>query len=276
MTTAWRPAGRLIDLDAPGPSRTLAPPAAAALVATALAAEPGAVLLRSSPRARAILAGLPRGTPAIAVLPDMAQLLRDISDRGPARAALERLSGGGLPAWWRVGTTALRHLRQVAAQDLTGIAPVLIELERSGLAHASVRGVALAAPMTDLLLATGHGECLRHTMTFLRTRTGLAAGFETLNLGHLLHRLRRWNVAADFVVGPFNARGFRMKPSRRRVRAAVEQAATPLLATEVSAGRTLRPVRGAAWARAHGAAGVVLTLDDLQASDTTPSEAAPA
>lgn len=262
MTTGWQPGGRLIDLDAPGPSRDLAPRDAARLVDAALAAEPGCVLVRSSPRARAILDALPHGIPAVAVLPDMAQLLRDISDRGPVRAALERLAGGGVPAWWRVGTTALRHLRRVAAQDLTGIAPVLIELERSGLARASLRGVALAAPMTDLLLATGHADCLRHTMRFLRARVG-AAGFETLNLGHLLRRLRRWDVAADFVVGPFNARGFRMKPSRRRVREAVAAATTPLLAAEVSAGGTLAPARAVAWARAHGAAGVVLTLDEL-------------
>ncbi len=260
---SWQPPERLIDLDAGVASRALDPRAAARLVTTAFEVEPGAVLLRSSPRARAILAELPAGVPAVAVLPDMAQLLRDASERGGVRAARERLAGGGLSAWRRVGVTGLRHLRYLAARDFTGIVPVLIELERTGLGAASLQGVALAAPLTDVLLAVGHVDCLTHMLHFVRDQVGTVAGFETLNLGHLLRRLAACGAAPDFVIGPVNPRGFRMKPSGRVVREAVREAPMPVLASEVSAGGTVAPERGAAHARAHGAAAVVLTLDDL-------------
>ena len=263
MSPPGWPPGRLIDLAGGGPSHALGPDAAARLVSAALADEPGAVLVRASPWARAVLAELPRGLPAIAVLPDMAQLLRDASERGPVRAALDRLAGNGPSAWWRVGRTGMRHLRLLAARDFSGIVPVLIELDRAGLGAASLVGVALAAPLTDLLMAVGHLDCLAHVLHSVRDQQATMAGFETLNLGHLLRRLAACGAAPDFVIGPFNRRGFRMKPSGRVVRDAVRDAPMPVLATEVSAGGTVAPGPGAAYARAHGAAGVVLTLEDL-------------
>lgn len=263
MSAAWRPPARLIDLDAAG---ALDPVAAADRVVHALAADPGAVLLRPTARARAILARLPRGIPAVAVLPDMAQLLRDASERGGLRAALGRLAGGGLSAWWRVGMTSLRHLRPVAAQDFTGVVPVLVELERTGLAAASLQAIALAAPLTDLLLATGHLASLAHFLSFVRGRGSIAAGFETHNLGHLLRRIGAPGTTPDFVIGPLNARGHRMKPSADAVREAVRATSVPLLASEVTAGGTMAPAAGIAYARAHGAAGVVLRLADLDAA----------
>ena len=265
MSAPWRPPARLIDLDAQGAALDLDARAAAGRVTAALAREPGALLLRSSPRARALLAALPRGVPAVAVLPDMAQLLRDASERGGMRAALDRLAGGGLSAWWRVAVTGLRHVRPLAAQDFMGIVPVLVELERTGLGRASVQATALAAPLTDLLLAAGHVDCLTHFIHFVRDRVGTPAGFETMNLGHLLRRLAACGAAPDFVIGPLNPRGHRMKPSAKIVREAVHAAPMPVLASEVSAGGTVPPDAGVAHARAHGAAGVVLSLDDLHA-----------
>jgi hypothetical protein len=267
----WRPPPRVIDLDASGPSRALDPETAAARAAAALAAEPGAVLVRSSPRARAVLAALPPHVPVVAVVPDMAQLLRDASERGAVRAARERLAGGGLGAWWRVGVAGLRHLRYLSAQDFTGIVPVLVELERTGVGAASLQAVALAAPLTDLLLAAAHVDCLTHFLHFVRDTVGTPAGFETQNLGHLLRRLAACGTVPDFVIGPLNPRGHRMKPSGRIVREAVRAASIPVLASEVSAGRTVSAGRGAAHARAHGAAAVVLTLDELADADPDPA-----
>lgn len=260
---AWQPVGRLIALNGGGAADVMEPRAAAQLVAGALASERGAVLLRPSPRARAILAQLRPGVPVVAVLPDMPQLLRDAAQRGALPVALARLAAGGVRAWWRLATTGLRHLRDIADRDFRGMVPVLIELERAGLGAAGLDGVALAAPLTDLLLAAGHGDCLGHVVAFLRQQVGTRAGFETLNLGHLLPRLSAWSVRPDFVIGPLNPRGFRMKPSPAAVLEAVRQSAIPVLASEVCAGGTVPLADGIAHARAHGAAGVVLALGDL-------------
>jgi hypothetical protein len=203
----------------------------------------------------------------VAVLPDLAQLLRDVSERGAPRAAGSRLAAGGVTAGVRLAKTVLWHLMDVARQDFRGIVPVLIDLERGRAGRGAPAGVALAAPLTDLLLAAGHAQCLAHVVAFLH-RSGTRAGFETQNLGHLLTRLTTWGVVPDFVIGPMNPRGFRMKPSAGAVLAAVEQTATPVLASEVSAAGTVPLADAVAYVRRHGAAGVVIAATDVQAEET--------
>lgn len=262
----WVPPRRLVALDTSGAAAAIEPQAAAHLVAEALADEGGAVLLRPSVRARGIVAAMP-GVPVVAVLPDMPQLLRDAAERGALHAAVRRLAGGGVRSWWRLAVTGLRQLPDIARQDFRGIVPVLIELERASLGATVLHGVVLAAALTDLLLASGYGDCLAHVVSFLARQVGTRAGFETLNLGHLLPRLAAWGVAPDFVIGPLNPRGFRMKPSAGAVLQAVRSSSTPVLASEVSAGGTVPLAEGVAHARAHGAAGVVLALGELAAAD---------
>jgi hypothetical protein len=265
-TSPWPPAGRLVAIDPGRTAEDMEPRAAAQLVTRALADQPSALLLHPSPRAKAILPHLPADAPLVAVLPDMPQLLRDVSNRGPVRAVLGRVAAGGVGAWSRLALAGLRHLSSLAAQDFRGIVPVLIELDRAGLGAVRPQGVALAAQLTDLLLAAGHRSCLAHIVEFLRRQGGAQAGFETLNLGHLLTRLAEWDIKPDFVIGPLNPRGFRMKPSPEAVLQAVRESRTPVLASEATAGGTVALADAIAHAERHGAAGVVLGLGDLRAA----------
>jgi hypothetical protein len=251
----------LIELD--GARRRCSAVDAARLAVSALEKEPGGVLLRPSPQAYAIRLALPRGVPVVAVLPDVPQLLRDVAEHGAARAMLRRLGGRGVTAWLRLVVTGVRHLPAAARQDFSGIVPLLIELDRGGVGAGPLHGVALSASLTDLLLAAGHAACLAHVLRFLRRQLGTQAGLETLNLGHLLPRLATWGIAPDFVIGPINSRGFRMKPTPRAVLAAMDGCRAPVLASHVSAGGAVPLESGMAYARAHGAAGVVVLLDDL-------------
>ena len=143
---------------------------------------------------------------------------------------------------------------------------MLLALDRAALGAGALRSIVLSAPLTDLLLAAGHRACLAHVVRFVRRRLGAQAALETLNLGHLLPRLDAWGVAPDFVMGPVNPRGFRMKPSAEAVLAALRRSSTPVIASEVTAGGTVPLAAGLAHARSLGAAGVVVTLDDLTAS----------
>ena len=72
-----------------------------------------------------------------------------------------------------------------------------------------------------------------------------------------------WGVEPDFVIGPLNARGYRMKPTPSAVLDAVRRSATPVLASEVTAAGTVLLAEAVAQARERGAAGVVLSLDEL-------------
>src|SRR5262249_338921 len=179
----------------------------------ALGGAAGVVLVRPATASRDVLERLPPGASLAAVLPDMPQLVREVADRGAINAALRRLRRGGLGASLQLADTVLRNLLAVARQDFRGIVPVLIALDRARLGAAALQVVVLAAPLTDLLMAAGHRTGLAHVVRFIRGRLGAQAALETLNLGHLLPRLDAWGVAPDFVVGPVNPRGFRMKPS---------------------------------------------------------------
>jgi len=252
----WSPPRRLIAVD--GEVTNL--PAAKRLIAAAVGEEPDAVLIRPSVRAQAVLAQLPDMS-VVAVLPDLAQLLREVADRGAPRTVGSRLAAGGIPACWRLARTGLRHLRDLMRQDFRGIVPVLIDLERARAGHGTPEGVALAAPLTDLLLAAGYAECFAHLVSFLR-ESGTRAGFETQNLGQLLASLASWDVAPDFVIGPLNPRGFRMKPTPSAVLQAVAHTAIPVLASELTAAGTVPLAEGDAYAHQHGAAGVIVRADE--------------
>jgi len=253
-TRPWSPPRRIVAID----GERMDPSVASRLVARE---QPDAVLIRPSLRARAMLAALP-GVPVVAVLPDLAQLLRDVADRGAPRAAGSRLAAGGVSACWRLARTGLRHVSDLVRQDFRGIIPVLIDLERGRAGRATPDGVAVAAPLTDLLLASGYAACLAHLVSFLR-RSGTRAGFETHNLGHLLVRLASWNVVPDFVIGPLNPRGFRMKPTPGAVLAALAHTVIPVLASELTAAGTVPLADGVAYAHQHGAAGVIVRADEL-------------
>ena len=257
------PPALLVSLESTDTGRSLEPRDALARASAALGGVPGVALVRPSTASREVLERMPPGVSLAAVLPDMARLAREVADRGAITAALGRLRRGGLGSSLRLADTVLRNFPAVARQDFRGIVLVLMALDRAGLGAAALQAVVLAAPLTDLLLAAGHGACLAHVVRFVRRRMGAQAGLETLNLGHLLPRLDAWGVAPDFVIGPLNPRGFRMKPSAASVVAALRGSPTPVVASEVTAGGTVPLAAGLDHARSVGAAGVVVTLDDL-------------
>ncbi len=257
------PPALLVSLDSTDASRSLDPRDALDRARAALDGAAGVVLVRPSTASREVLERLPPGVALAAVLPDMPQLAREVADRGAIAAALGRLRRGGFAPSLRLADTVLRNLPAVARQDFRGLVPVLMALDRAALGTAALQAVVLAAPLTDLLLAAGHRACLAHVVGFVRRRMGTQAGLETLNLGHLLPRLDAWGVAPDFVIGPVNPRGFRMKPTPGSVIAALRASPTPVVASEVTAGGAVPLAAGLDHARAVGAAGVLVTLDDL-------------
>jgi hypothetical protein len=252
---------RLVALD----ERLGATPEVTRVVADALAMPSTALLVRGTPHERSLLAGLPRTTPVVAVLPDMGQLLRDASDLGLPRAGIARLRRGGLRGLARLSATGIRHVTAILRQDFAGLLPMLLALERGGLGRVALRGVAVAAPMTDLLLASGYVACMTTVLRFVRTTLGVPAGLETLNLGHLLSAVAAWPTAPDFVIGPCNSRGFRMKPSPEMVRAAIVAATPAVLAAEATARQRVSLGEAEQFAREAGAIGVVVTTADLLA-----------
>ena len=239
------------------------PETLAVTLAKALAAGAEGVLASPSPQLRAALAELRQTIPIYALLPNVPQYVRDSSDLGLVGTALKRLGGSGPLTLARLGITGLAHLGAVLRSDLSGMVPLLLELEAAALGATDVRAVVLAAPLTDLALAGRHRAFFEHYCRFARRRFG-AAGLETHNLGHLLERLREWDVRPDMVVGPVNPMGLMMKPDVATVMDELRAARFPVLAKEVRGGGSVRLGEGARFAREHGAYGVVADLVDVE------------
>jgi hypothetical protein len=206
--------------------------------------------------------------PVYALLPNVPEYVRDSSERGLVGAAMKRVGRAGLGSRLRLGWTALTHAPGVLRSDFAALVPLLLELESAWLEPREVRGVVLAAALTDLALAGRHRRFFEGTVKFVRRRFGGAAAFETHNLGHLLAALDEWGVRPDFVVGPVNPRGLMMKPTQAYVLEALRRSSIPVLAKELRAGGTVSLETGARYALDHGAKGLapdLVDVDDLAA-----------
>jgi hypothetical protein len=201
--------------------------------------------------------------PLWALLPNMARYVRDASDAGLVGAAVRRVRAAGLGTIVRLARTGLGRAPLVLRRDFAGLLPLLLELEYAELGARELRGVVLAAPLTDLLLAATNAAFFRRHVAFVRRRFGVAAGFDTNNLGHLLERFARWDVAPDFVIGPVNARGHLMKPTPEAVLGALRATRIAVLARAVTAAGTVPVTDGIAYAESRGAAGAVLEAAEL-------------
>jgi hypothetical protein len=243
------------------------PETLAVTLAKALAAGAEGVLASPTPQLKAALAELRQTVPIYALLPNVPQYVRDASDLGLIGTALKRVGRSGPLTLARLGLTGLAHLGAVLRNDLSGMVPLLLEMEAAALGATDIRAVVLAAPLTDLARAGRHRAFFERYCRFARRRFG-AAGLETHNLGHLLARLREWGVRPDLVVGPVNPIGLMMKPEVASVLAELRAAEFPVLAKEVRAGGSVRLAEGARYARAQGAYGVVADLVDVE--DLTP------
>ena len=236
----------------------------AVTLSKALAAGAEGVLVSPSQPLRAALAELHQSVPIYALLPNVPEYVRDSSDLGLVGAALKRVRRANLGTLTRLGFTGMTHALAVLKSDFTGMVPLLLELEAAALGAQDLRGVVLAAPLTDLALAGQHRKFFEHYLSFVRSRFGAAAGFETHNLGHLLVRLREWGITPDLIVGPMNPRGMLMKPSPDELLAALRASKVPVLAKELRAAGSVPLAQGARYALDHGAHGVVADLVDLE------------
>lgn len=240
------------------------PEALAVALARATTAGADGVLVSPSAAVRAALAELRDRVPVYALLPNVPEYVRDSSDVGLVGAALKRVKRASPATLFRLGLTGLSHAGGVLASDFAAMTPILLELEAASLGRADLRGVVIAAPITDLALAGRHRGFFTHLTTFMRRRFGVQAGFETHNLGHLLACLREWGVKPDFVIGPVNPRGMLMKPTPEELLDELRRTEIPVLAKELRAGGTVPLAEGARYARAAGAKGLVCDLIDLE------------
>ncbi len=210
------------------------------------------------------LSELRHSVPLYALLPNVPEYVRDSSEHGLAGTAMKRVARAGLGARLRLTWTGLTRARGVLRSDFAALVPLLLELESARFEPRELRGVVLAAPITDLALAGKHRAFFEQTVRFVHRRFRSSVAFQTHNLGHLLAALGEWGVRPDFVVGPVNPRGLMMKPTPQAVEAELARTEIAVLAKELRAGGAVPLIEGARYALAKGAKGLVPDLVDVE------------
>src|SRR5262249_11177813 len=244
-------------------ARFAEPESLAVTFSKAMALGADGVLASPTRTLRQALVELEGAIPVYALLPNVPEYVRDSSELGLFGAARKRFSQARLGVQLRLGITGMSHAMGVMTSDFAAFVPLLLELEAAWLGARDLRGVVLAAPLTDLALAGKHRRFFERFVRFVHARFRAAAAFETRNLGHLLHALEEWGVAPDFVTGPVNSRGLLMKPSSTEVLEALRRSSITVLAQELRAGGRVPLAEGARFAIGAGARGLVPDLVDL-------------
>jgi hypothetical protein len=238
------------------------PESLAVTLVKALDAGAQAVYAVPSRRLRAALRELRRAVPVLARLP----LTPPAGDLSYEHALLVPAPDGepGTPGGvLRAAATSLAMFPGSFTDDLAARVAARCAREAPALGTRVWAGIAVSAPVTDLALAAGNARFFERMTRFGRARFGGLAGFETNNLGLLLSRLHAWGIAADFVLGAVNPRGFAMKPDRATVLAQMAASGIPVIASELRAGGTVPLAEGARYALEGGARGLVADLVDM-------------
>lgn len=225
------------------------------------------ILATPSAGVRAALRRTPRAErPAVsALVPDMQAWVRDASDLGLARAAVLRAKRSGPVGVVRAARTGAASFLKILRGDAAAALPVLLELELAALGRTKPVRIVLAAGITDLGAATGDRRMIASFIRYARRRSA-EAWLETRNLGHLLGRLRAWQLEVDGILTPLNPRGYGMKP---RVRACVDEIGRTrvrIWARDVTAAGTVTEAEGYGFAAALGTAAVVVPAAGYTAS----------
>jgi len=244
-------------------ARFAEPESLAVTFSKAMALGADGVLASPTRTLRQALEELKGAIPVYALLPNVPEYVRDSSELGLFGAAQKRFSQARLGAQIRLGLTGASHAAGVFSSDFAALVPLLLELEAAWLGARDLRGIVLAAPLTDLALAGKHRRFFERFCKFVRGRFRGAAAFETRNLGHLIDALDEWGVAPDFVIGPVNSRGLLMKPSPQELLVSLRRTSLNVLAQELRAGGRVPLAEGARFALAAGARGLVADLVDL-------------
>jgi len=196
-----------------------------------------------------VLARLPLTPPALDLREDH-WMMREPRERGD--------SGFGLEG----AAQRVALLPAAITGDVSARVAARIDHESSAWPARSRAGLLLCAPVTDLVLASGHARALDRLLRHGRSRFGLA-GLETRNPGWLLARLHEWGLEPDFVMAPIDPLGSAMTPDAAFTLKQLQRGGQRVLASEVRGGGPTALDRGAAYALQQGAWGLAADLVEL-------------
>jgi hypothetical protein len=211
-----------------------------------------------------------------AVVPNMFQFIRDLTDLGMVGAARTRFTRLTPAAMMRVGLGAVAQLNDIRKKDFATGALLVADMELPALRHLRVSGLFLHQQVTEIALAGGVSKAFT-AVCARAARRGIAAGLVTNNpvraaavLGN--DGLRRF----EHVVAPANPRGWKMFPDGEACEALYATDPSRFFAAEATAGGTVPLADALAYAHRLRLGGTVLDARTVEAAfaAATPARAA--
>lgn len=199
------------------------------------------------------------------VVPNMYAFIRDLTDRGPAGAAMARFFRLSPSGMWSAGWGAARELRALARSEFAAAALWLAGMELSAARHLRVHRAFLHPQLTEIALA---GRVAPLFTEFARrvSALGMEAGLITHNpvmaadvLGDDLERFAA-------IVSPCNSKGYKMVPERAACEALFRSRPDRFWASDITAGGSIDLPSAMAHVRGLGLAGAVLDFRTVEAA----------
>jgi hypothetical protein len=209
-----------------------------------------------------------------AVVPNMNAFIRDLTDRGPAGAALMRFLRLRPSAMVATGIAALRELGPLARSDFQAGALWLAQMELAAASGLRIRRVFLHPQLTEIGLA-GRVRGLFVEFAQRAAAVGMEAGLITHNPVVAVEVLGSEIERFAAIVSPCNPEGYKMVPSREACEAVFHAHPGRFWGTETTAAGSISIATTLAHAHGHRLAGAVLDVRAVGGSVSHRSSAQP-
>ena len=212
-----------------------------------------------------------------AVVPNMFQFIRDLTDLGMVGAARTRFTRLTPTAMARVGLGAVAQLNDIRKKDFSTGALLVADMELPALRQLRISGLFLHQQVTEIALAGGVTRAFG-AVCARATRRGIAAGLVTNNPVRAATVLGADLKQFAHVVSPANPRGWKMFPDRAACEALYAGDPSRFVASEPTAGGTVPLDDALAYGARLGLGGALLDARVVEAGFRTPptrSAAAP-
>lgn len=174
------------------------------------------------------------------IIPNAYEYARDATEKGVLGTILHKAKQIDLYRKIRLGLRALTKIRGILTKDMVTLLTNLLDFEMSSFKPYNVKGVILHGQVTDLALSADNKEILTVYINLIRDNYKVTPILATHNFGPLLQKLKEWDIHIP-VMGPFNKKGFMMKPTQDEVEQLVKETKSYIIAKKVLAGGRLTP-----------------------------------
>lgn len=150
-----------------------------------------------------------------AIVPHFSQFVRDTSHYGTTGAAIRRVMKMSLMQKAQLGIVALSNIHKVLKMRFDMMMNLFLMAEsaqfflKSGV---KIQSIILHPQITDLALSLNQTELFRLFCKIVKNQYGAEPGFSTLNFSLLVETLQTAAIPAEWIVAPFNSKGYGMNP----------------------------------------------------------------